>query len=968
MSESTSRCRPARPGQPHIAFDVLSRLAVRHGDVWLPLPPPKPRATLATLLLRANEVVPARTLAEILWGDEPPPTAATSLQNHVMRLRRQLGTCVGSRIRTVRPGYVIDVRDGELDLQRFTRLRDSGLAAALHGDWWQAVTDLSEALELFGTGPVLAGLEVPGLHLPDVPRLAEMGLQALEWRIDADLCLGRHQETIAELRRITLMHPFRERFHEQLMLALVRSGRQAEALSAYRDARQAIVDELGVEPGRALQQLHQRIIAADPALHDGGERPQWAEALQPTGRPASAPDAVSAVAQLPASLADFTGRDAQSAELAAWITLAGAGQSGHMPIAAVTGPGGAGKTALALHVAHLVSGQFPSGQLYADLRGGDANAADPSYVLSRFIRELGDSRRAAPPVSGAEEELQAAYRSLLAGRRMLVVLDDARDARQVRPLLPGTGDCAVLITSRSRLTDLDSARILELGMLDEADALALLRRILGDGRVAAEPQAARDVLHACAGLPLAIRIAASRLASRPSWSLRSFADRLADQRSRLDELRSGDRAVRGSFAVTYEALPRLAHRNTVDAARAFRVLGTWSGSSLSLHAAAAMLETNPVAVTAPVEELVDAHLIESVASARYQFHDLLRAYATERAAAEDSPESLSRARDKIVTWYLHTAIAAVHLITPRRTHLPTVPVQGSSRPLAFRGATEALDWLDAEHENLVAATSAAADFGPGAAAWQLPVFLHVYFDRCGNFTDWITTHEAGLAAARRSDDRTGEAWLRSSLGAALVLLERPAEAIRHLRRASRLHHEAGQDTGHANTLNTLGIAHAQFGDTSRSLRCLERALAIRRQTGDLHGQVMTLGNMAMAYGEAAQFAPALRYAEQALQLARQTGDEQLEGNALANIGDLLRATGSLDEAINVLGQAVSIQLEAASRLHQAEALNYLGLAYAERGEPDQARAAWARALSLYGPLQDASAAKIRHSLESLARS
>ena len=404
------------------------------------------------MLLRANEVVPARTLAEILWGDEPPPTAATSLQNHVMRLRRQLGTCVGSRIRTVRPGYVIDVRDGELDLQRFTRLRDSGLAAALHGDWWQAVTDLSEALELFGTGPVLAGLEVPGLHLPDVPRLAEMGLQALEWRIDADLCLGRHQETIAELRRITLMHPFRERFHEQLMLALVRSGRQAEALSAYRDARQAIVDELGVEPGRALQQLHQRIIAADPALHDCGERPQWAEALQPAGRPSSAPDAVSAVAQLPASLADFTGRDAQSAELAAWITLAGAGQSGHMPIAAVTGPGGAGKTALALHVAHLVSEQFPSGQLYADLRGGDANAADPSYVLSRFIRELGDSRRAAPPVSGAEEELQAAYRSLLAGRRMLVVLDDARDARQVRPLLPGTGDCAVLITSRSRLT------------------------------------------------------------------------------------------------------------------------------------------------------------------------------------------------------------------------------------------------------------------------------------------------------------------------------------------------------------------------------------------------------------------------------------------------------------------------------------------------------------------------------------
>jgi DNA-binding SARP family transcriptional activator/tetratricopeptide (TPR) repeat protein len=962
MGRDAGLCPDGVSGRPHLTFTVLRAVAVRHRDDWIPLPPPKPQAVLVALLLRANEVVSAGALAESLWGTRPPPTAATALQNHVMRLSRHLGPCAGARIRTVPPGYVADVLDGELDVQRFTRLHDSGRAAGLRGDWEQAAGDLTAALHEFGSGPPLAGVDAPGLHLTEAPRLAEMALQALEWRVDADLSLGRHDDVIAGLRQVALRYPFRERFHEQLVLALARSGRQADALSAYRDARRCIVAELGVEPGPGLRALNQRIIAADPELQAPGP-PPWAVPAarvkpQPPGRPEYR------VAQLPPDVADFTGRASQTADLAAWITRSGGGHPSDLRIGAVTGPGGAGKTALAIHVAHEVSGQFPDGQLHADLRGGDPRPASSREVLARLLRDLGAARQDMPAAPDADEELQAAYRSLLSGRRMLIVLDNARNAAQVRPLLPGSGDCAVLVTSRRRLAVPDGARVLELGMLSEADALTLLSQVVGGQRVAAEPDAARDVLSACGGLPLAIRIAASRLASRPDWSLRSFADRLADQRGWLDELQSGDRAVRGSFAVSYEGLPQPAGRGDAGPARAFRLLGTWPGPSLSLNGAAAMLGSTPQAAARPVDELADAHLIQSAGPGRYGFHDLLRVYATERAAAEESAPALRAAMRRLVTWYLHTAIAAVHAITPRRSNLPQPPPRGSCRPLSFRTRQAALDWLDSEHQNLVAATTAAARAGLDSAAWRFPAFLHPYFDLRGLYADWLSTHETGKAAARRAGDRVGEAWVLNSLGAALVLIERPAEAARRLRRASALFREAALDGAQACTLNTLGIASIQLGEAGRCVRYLQRALAIRDRIGDLEGKAMTLGNLAMTYRETGEIAVALGYAEQALTAARETGDDRLQGVALTNLGDLLRSAGRPGEAVDVLGQEAGRELTG-TRLAQAELFSYLGQAYADLGQPVQAREAWDRALSLYGPLHESHADRVRASLASL---
>ena len=362
-----------------------------------------------------------------------------------------------------------------------------------------------------------------------------------------------------------------------------------------------------------------------------------------------------------------------------------------------------------------------------------------------------------------------------------------------------------------------------------------------------------------------------------------------------------------------------------------------------------MLGRTPGAAAKPVEELVDAQLIQA-AGPRVGTASTTCCASTPARPPEDRPEALSKSRDRLLTWYLNTAIAAVHTVSARRSNLPAGPAPGKCPPSPFRSASSALSWLDAERENLVAATVAAAASGPAPVAWQLPVFLHVYFDLRGHFADWITTHEIGLGAARRGRDRGGQAWTLSSLAAALILLERPAEAITHLRRAVSLHREAGQDNGHANSLNSLGISYAQLGDTGRSIRYLHRALAMRRRTGDLHGQAMTLGNLAMAHRQGAQLAVALGYADQAVLVARQVGDERLQGNSLTVLGDLLRAAGRLDEAIDVLSQAVGIEHEAGTKLYTAEAFSYLGRAYADSGQADLARDAWTKALPLYGPL------------------
>ena len=412
-------------------------------------------------------------------------------------------------------------------------------------------------------------------------------------------------------------------------------------------------------------------------------------------------------------------------------------------------------------------------------------------MLARFLRDLGVDGTDIPV---DEAERAARYRTVLAGRRMLVVLDNARDAAQVRPLLPGTASCAVLVTTRSRMPDLASTKLVDLNVLDDDEALKLFVKVVGEERAAAEPEATAELLDACAGLPLAIRICAARLVTRSGWTIRAMAGRLTDEHRRLDEMRAGDLAVRASFEVSFTSLPASTDKRGIDPALAFRLLGLWHGPSISSAAAAALFGVPEYSAEDALEVLVDTHLLESVATDRYRFHDLLRVYAAERAEDDLLAAERDAAVTRLLTWYMRTADAAATAVSPHRYNIVLDPAGTDPPPLAFAGVDDALAWYDSERANLVAATRQAAATGRHDIAWRLPAPLFTMFNRRGNWADCIATHRIALESARRAGDRQGEAWVLNNLGEALGFT-RETEGIAHLEQALAIRREIGDHQG-----------------------------------------------------------------------------------------------------------------------------------------------------------------------------
>jgi len=622
-----------------------------------------PRTLLAALLVDANNVVSVPRLFGALWDDHPPDTARSSLQNHVTRLRAVLSANGGERIRTVAPGYLIQVAAGELDLAAFTGLHRRGLDAHRAGDWDGAACHLAGALRLW-RGESMADVAAGTLRHIEARRLSELRLNALEVRIHADLQRGRDEEIIAELGALIAAYPMRERFHELLMLASYHVGRQAEALGAYQQARALLVSELGVEPGAGLRRLQERILAADPALARPAARGSgpagtvWPETGAAPGRPA----------QLPADLADFTGRAGQLALLTQLLDSRRQG-SAVAAIVVLSGPAGIGKTSLAVHAGHRLADSFPDGQLYAHLNGTGAPAS-PASVLGRFLRDLGDDPAGIPVAVG---ERAARFRSLLAGRRLMIVLDDVRDAAQITPLLPGLGGSAVLVTTRGLLADLPVSSRIMLGDFTPAETRDLLTRIVGGCRVEAEPRAADAVVEQCAGLPLAVRIAGGRLATRPRWRIANFAARLADPAARLGEFAVGGLSVRAAFAASYDNLAA-ASGDGIDPARAFRLLGMSPGLDISVPAAAALLGTDEPAAGQVLEILLDNHLVQAAGPpGHYWLNGLLHLFAAERACAEEHPRALDMALNRLLAWYLNGPETADPAVAPAAA-LPLDPV------------------------------------------------------------------------------------------------------------------------------------------------------------------------------------------------------------------------------------------------------------------------------------------------------
>lgn len=632
-------------------FGLLGPLTVSRGGLVIPVPRGKQRALLAALLLAANQVAPLYELVEVVWGSGPPPSAEATTRNYIRRLRQVLGEASRARITTQPRGYMLVVAPGELDVLRFESLLLAARAAARESSWEAAENKAREALLLW-RGEPLADVESDALTLRELPRLLELRPQAEEIRIDAALNLGFQADVIADLERLAAAYPLRERLHSQLMLALYRVGRRADALAVFQRARRGIVEELGSEPGVELREVHQRILAGDAAL------------AVPAPRPNARDGQLQVVPQeLPGTVRQFVGRDGELAALSGLMDRAAAAAPGAVVISAVGGTAGVGKTALAVHWAHQVAERFPDGQLYVNLRGYDPDqpmsAAD---ALAGFLRSLGVPGQDIP---SEMEQRTVRYRSLLAGRQMLIVLDNAREAEQVRPLLPGTVGCVTLVTSRDSLAGLvarDGAFRVELGLLPLAEAVGLLHALIGD-RATADPGATEALAEACSRLPLALRVAAELAIARPGIPLAELVAELAGMRPRLELLDAGgdqNTSVRTVFSWSYQHLE-------ADTARAFSLIGMHPGHDFDRYALAALTGSTAERADQIAGALVQAHLIELTGQGRFGMHDLLRGYARELGVGHGEAEERA-ALTRLFDYYLHTAATAMNALYPAESN------------------------------------------------------------------------------------------------------------------------------------------------------------------------------------------------------------------------------------------------------------------------------------------------------------
>ncbi|MGD0557095.1 MAG: BTAD domain-containing putative transcriptional regulator [Streptosporangiaceae bacterium] len=890
--------------------------------------PPRERTILAALLLNAGQVVSIRALSTAIWDNDPSPAARNTVQGQVKRLRRGLGP-TAERIRTRPPGYLIEVRPGELDLDEFTRLRDQADTAARDGAWEQASELLSEALALWRGDPLS---DIPSAYLrrTQLPRLTELRHEALEARIDADLHLRRHETIITELRGLVADTPYRERLWEQLMLALHRAGRQPEALDAYDEARRKLSTELGIDPGLRLTELHTRIMNADPTLVPSPHRT----------RPF-------APRQLPADLHDFTGRTAELDHLTGIFSPAEAGP-GSVTVVTITGPGGIGKSALAVRTAHLIADRFPDGQLHVDLAGTGADPVEPAEVLARLLRDLGV---AAEDIPADAEERVTRYRSALAGRRVLLLLDDARNAAQIRPLLPGSAGCAVLVTGRARMPDLTANVRVYLPELDPGEGRELFARIVGADRAAAEPEATDEILRSCAGLPLAIRIAAARLAAHPDWSVRCMAEKLAAEQDRLAELRSGDMAVRASFRLSHACLPPAA-------ARAFRLLGLVPPGTFGLAAAAALLDQDLPDSESLLGELIDMHMLEEPGPSRYRLHDLLRLFASE--LTDDNDEQAAR---RLIEWYTAGMRAATVTMAPGRRMPPGVPedIAAQAREVPeFGSHREALTWCQTEEVAVLWSirTAAARDWHDLAVAMASYAFQ--YFFIAGNPGLFELTQRLGADSARELGNELAYATLQGGRGVALVYAGDNDGAIAAFREGLEVRRRLGDPIGEVGGRNNIALVYQRQGRFKEALKELELCRKIGEETGNKMLVGTVLNNEAETCRLMGDLDEALTRYYAAIDVLAESGYRYMEGQAVSGLGETLRLLGLLDESLEELHRAMAIFDELGAANHeQIEGLERMAEALTGLGRAEEARQTWAKALAIAEQTGDSRAGEFR---------
>jgi DNA-binding SARP family transcriptional activator/tetratricopeptide (TPR) repeat protein len=944
-----------------VEFRLLGPVEVHVDGRSVELGRPQLRTVLAALAVEAGQPVSADTLVDRLWDGAPPKGARGVLYTHITRIRRALESAEGNPRRAVlvrrAAGYVLEVDPDNIDLHRFRRL------TAAARDVRQADRDrvglLREALGLW-RGTPLAGVRGHWAARSRVGWRQQRLDAAVAWA-QAELRLGRGGQVVGAVRELLAEYPLAEPLAGTLMRALATAGRIGEALECYAATRNQLVDELGTEPGRDLQAVHQAILR--------GELDQVEPPQQPTGQPDEpAPAAAPArpeyprPAQLPREIRGFTGRQDALDTLDALLDPCD-GPLSTVIISAVSGTAGIGKTALAVHWAHRVAHRFPDGQLYVNLRGfdGTGQTMNPAEAVHLFLSALGVAAERIPADPDAQVAL---YRSLLAGKRVLVVLDNARDPEQVRPLLPGSPAAFVLVTSRNQLTPLvaaDGAHPLTLDLLSAVEARTLLERRLGLGRVAAEPAAVEQIVVCCARLPLALSIATAR-AQQSGFPLAVLAAELADATRRLGVLDAGDPATRvqAVFSWSYQAL-------TAPAARLFRLLGLHPGPDTSVAAAASLAGLPWPAARALLAELTRASLVREQAPGRYTFHDLLAVYAAELCRDTDPEEERQAATGRLLDHYTHTAHTADRLMNPARDPLP-LPLAGpavgtSPEQPADDGA--ALGWLTVELPVLLAAVRLTAEAGLDQHTWQLAWALDTFLHWRGHWHDRARVWQAAVGAADRLANPIAAAHAHRDLARADNRLGRYDEAHTQLGLALDLFAEAGDPVGQAHTHRTLASLSERQDQRDRALHHDQQALALFRAAGHRQGQADALNSVGWDYSLLGDHAQALAYCQQALTLHRQIGDRWGEATTWDSIGYAHHHLADYREAIDCYQHALVLVRDLGDRFFEADTLGRLGDTHHAARSPTPARAAWQQALAILTDLDHPDADQVRGKLANL---
>jgi DNA-binding SARP family transcriptional activator len=919
-------------------FRVLGPLEIWNGDRQVVLRAAKQRALMTILVVGANQSQSIDFLVEQLWPHKAPDSAPALIRVYVSQLRKALeqgptGGAGGRLLLTQGSGYSLTIEPEQVDSVRFERLLAHAQRLLAQGHTRPAAGRLREALALW-RGPALADIAETQLGQTEAVRLEELHAVAVEERIEADLACGRHAELVGELSALAKAHPLRERLYGQLMVALYRSGRQAEALRVYQEAHRLLTDELGVHPVEELQELQRAILRADPDL-------RWRPPAETI--PIAEAHVLPVPRQLPPDVSDFTGRGAEVARIQEELERE-RGDVTAVVVWAIAGKPGVGKTALAVHLAHKLHDRYPDGQLYANLRGTQAQPQHPVDVVAEFLRAFGLAGAAIPEQLAERVRL---YRTLLADRRVLVVLDDAAEERQVRPLLPASRNCAALVTSRGHLAGLESAHHLDLELLPPDHALQLLRKVAGADRVAAELDAATMIARLCGHLPLALRVAGAKLAIRPHWRLATFERRLVDERRRLDELKAGDLEVRASVGLSYHNLE--SHQR-----RGFRLLGVLDAPTFAPWAAAAVLGIPIAEAEELLEQLVDIHLLEATGTdstdqPRYRFHDLLRLFARERLCQEESRAARLAALEQALRSCLDRCRQADALL-------------GSNEEDSVRR------WFEAEHAMLVAAVQQAFAAGLWKLTWELALGLSGFFEVRSRWDDWGRTHEAALEAAGQAGDRHATAATLRRLGDLHLDQSRWAKALSCLRECLPIFRELGDRRGEAKTLRSLGDAYREQSQWRQALDCFNQCLPIFRELDDRREEAEVLRGLGIINRHHGRLDEALANFERCMRLSVELGDRRWEAIARRSLGLVYREQGRQEDARGCLEQSLLAFRELPDQLWEAYTLTSLGQLDWEQGRLEDARAALERSLAIFGRLDDiAGAAYARWSLGDVLR-